>query len=303
MLDRTALARRSLFTALGFGVLVVLAVIALGRTAPVFAQGPFTISKAADVTYANPGDRVTYTITFTNTGTAGWARMRDVIPFGVNYVTGSETGGATYSSGRVTWEGTVGSGAAVVVTFQVDVVEPGTLGPLPIVNEARICYGVPQTCVLSNPVTIYSISIPIVKTADVTNTYPGDRVTYTLTFTNTGTASLSVTMVDIIPFGTTYVPGSATGGATYASGRVTWSGPVNSGETVVVTFQVDVVEPSTLGPFPISNEARLCSGGSCVWSNTVIIYSSRARAVYLPLIMRNYEYRPPWPWIQPEGRR
>jgi uncharacterized repeat protein (TIGR01451 family) len=301
MLDRTALSRRSLFTALGLAVLVVVAAIALGRTAPVSAQGPFTISKAADVTSVNPGDRVTYTITFTNIGTAGAATMTDVIPFGVNYVSGSATGGAAYSVGRVTWSGTVGSGVTVVVTFQVDVVEPGTLGPLPIVNEARVCYD--GTCTWSNPVTIYSVSIPIVKAADATDVNPGDRVTYTITFTNTGTASLPVTMVDIIPFGVNYVSGSATGGATYSAGRVNWSGTVNPGQTVVVTFQVDVVEPSTLGPFPIPNRARLCSGGSCVWSNTVTIYSSRVRAVYLPIITRNWEYRPPWPWIQPGGRR
>jgi uncharacterized repeat protein (TIGR01451 family) len=92
MLDRTALSRRCLFVALGVGVLVVLAVILLGWTVSVSAQGPFTVSKAADAIYANPGARVTYTITFTNTGVGGTAVMTDVIPFGVNYVLGSATG-------------------------------------------------------------------------------------------------------------------------------------------------------------------------------------------------------------------
>jgi uncharacterized repeat protein (TIGR01451 family) len=185
------------------------------------------------------------------------------------------------------------------------VVEPGTLGPLPIVNQAELCYG--ATCIWSNPVTIYSISIPIVKAADVTNTRPGDQVTYTLTFTNTGTASPLVTVSDVIPFGVTYVGGSATTGTySFSPGppaQVNWSGTMSPGQTVVITFQVLVVEPSTLGPFPISNRAQLCFGGNCVWSNTVIVYSSRIEMVYLPLIMRNYEHRPPWPWIQPGWRR
>ena len=153
----TLLCRWPLFATLGVGLLMVLAAFVIAKTPPISAQGPITISKAASASLVRPGDTVTYRVTFTNTGAlATTATMTDVIPFGVNYVLGSETGGATYSPGspaRVNWSGTLNPGVPVVVTFRVLVVEPGTLGPFPVTNRAQVCYGV--TCVWSNTVIIY----------------------------------------------------------------------------------------------------------------------------------------------------
>ena len=159
MIHQTALFRRwPLLVTLGVGLLVILGAISIARIPPISAQGPVIISKTASATFVRPGDTVVYTVVFTNTGALSTAAsMTDTIPFGVNYVLGSVTGGATYSSvpsAQVTWSGTLNPGVPAVVTFQVRIVEPGTLGPFPITNRAQVCYD--STCVWSNAVIIYS---------------------------------------------------------------------------------------------------------------------------------------------------
>ena len=134
----------------------------------------------------------------------------------------------------------------------------------------------------------------ISKSASAMVVHPNDEVTYTIVFTNVGVASTSAVMTDVIPFGVSYVPGSATAGAVYVPGppaRVSWSGTLDPGLPVVVTFRVRVVEPETLGPYPILNEARIGN----TWSNPVTIYSTR-HLMYLPLVTRNYAPAPVWPW-------
>jgi len=289
-----------LFLAAGIGILLAATVIAIAWTLSVSAQADsWAISKSVNATNVHPGDEVMYTVTFTNTGTiAQTAIMTDVIPFGVTYVPGSVTGGGGYNTGpgRINWTGSVNPSQVVVVTFRVTVVEPGTLGPYPILNEARV------DNTWSNAVTVYSTpaiySLAITKSASATDVQPGDVVTYTLNFTNTGTVDQSVIMTDVIPFGVTYVPGSVTGGGVYNTGpaRINWTGLLPAGAFRTVTFAVTVVEPGTLGPYPILNEARLNN----VWSNAVTIYSrGTGGLVYLPIVMRNYESRPVWPWSEP----
>ncbi len=304
MSHRVPFRRGGVLVAIGVGVLAVVAAIVVSKTWSVSAQaGTFNISKSANATVVQPGDEITYSIIFTNTGgVATTAVMTDIIPYGVTYVTGSataSTGTPVYnlSPARINWSGTVNPGQQIVVTFRVLVVEPGTLGPFPLVNQAQV------NGVWSIPVTVYSVRAPILsisKTASAVNVQPGDVVTYTIVFTNSGTLGSMPTMQDVIPFGVTYVTGSATasrGTAVYNTGpaRVNWTDTLNPGDVVTVTFAVQVVEPSTAGPLPIPNQA--CIDGVC---STVTIYSSRAGAfTYLPVVMRNYEARPPWPWIRP----
>ncbi len=121
--------------------LVVLVLLAINWSPPASAQGVvLSISKSADPVHVHPGNEMTYTITFTNTGASGFVSMVDVIPFGVTYVPGSATGGAVYMPSppaRVVWSGTMAPGSRVV-TFRVEVEAPGTLGPFPIVNQACV---------------------------------------------------------------------------------------------------------------------------------------------------------------------
>lgn len=77
------------------------------------------------------------------------------------------------------------------------------------------------------------------------NVHPGDVATYTLQIRNTGTGPSSVTTVtDPIPADTDYVPGSAAvqgGGILNANAsHVNWSGTINAGSAVTITYQVQL---------------------------------------------------------------
>ena len=133
--------------------------------------------------------------------------------------------------------------------------------------------------------------LSVSKTASKIHVHPNELVTYTISLENAGTVSASAMLTDTVPFGVTYVPGSATGGATYSDGKVTWSGTVNPSETKVITFQVIVAEPETLGPLPIVNTACADDGTDmvCDW---IVIYSRRYK-VFLPCITKNHRPGPP----------
>ena len=133
--------RWALCAVLTASALAALAIPFHTRSSSVSAQGlVLSISKAVSTVHVHPDNEVIYTITFTNTGASGFVSMVDVIPFGVTYVPGSATGGAVYMPSppaRVVWSGTMAPGSRVV-TFRAKVVEPGTLGPFPIVNQACV---------------------------------------------------------------------------------------------------------------------------------------------------------------------
>lgn len=68
----------------------------------------------------------------------------------------------------------------------------------------------------------------VTKTADVADAEKGDVITYSITINNSTPGDLTYSFEDMIPAGTTYVPGSATNGAIFDSinNKITWSGLV-----------------------------------------------------------------------------
>ena len=92
-----------------------------------------------------------------------------------------------------------------------------------------------------NPVT------DIQKTVSPMFAHPGDEVTYTVTFTNSGTVELTdVSFVDELPIGTTFVTGSAVVNSVQRSATVTDNeleidlDDVDADETVTISFRVTV---------------------------------------------------------------
>lgn len=189
--------------AVGFSALIVL---------PARAQAPVLgiekTSAPANGGTVQPGDTITYTITYNNTGTDNATNVAiiDAVPTYSTYVTGSASGadttityshdgGSTYDLfetppvTHINWtrsiltNGTIGQ----TVSFQVTVNTPLDDGTT-INNQASIESD--ETAPTdSNVVTHYVSSVPILNIAKADNPDPvvaGQELTYTITYENTG---------------------------------------------------------------------------------------------------------------------
>ena len=89
------------------------------------------------------------------------------------------------------------------------------------------------------------------KTADKTTAAPGDVITYTVDVApNVTREDLAYTITDTLPEGSTYVEGSATNGARYEDGVVSWIGDVEStyGDQGDYTIRTNKQDPSCTPP-------------------------------------------------------
>lgn len=205
-----------------------------------------TVSKVAAPNPVTAGGLLTYTLTYTNTGNADAtnATLQDVVP--PNTTFDSATGGGTESNGMVTWNvGTVGIGTSGSVSFTVRVNTPIPDGTL-ITNSTYLiaCDEVPP--VPGNPVSVTVQSAPVLTVTKTDSPDPvsaGGTLTYTLTWSNTGTAqATNVVVTDTVPLHTTFL--SASHGGMHAGGVVTWNlGTLPAGSTGNVSFTVLVETP------------------------------------------------------------
>lgn len=200
--------------ALSLAALVILGVgFSALLTLPANAQAPVLGIEKSSVPAGGgtvePGDTITYTITYNNTGTDNATNVViiDAVPTGTTYITGtasgtgttitySHDGGSTYNSSEtppvthINWtrgiltNGTTGQ----TVSFQVTVNTPLDNGTT-INNQASI-----ESDELaptdSNTVTHYVSSAPILSIAKTDAPDPvvaGQKLTYTITYENTGT--------------------------------------------------------------------------------------------------------------------
>lgn len=219
--------------------------------------------KTVDKTFAEPGDVLTYTLTLKNSGNtpANNVVITDAIPAGTTYVAGSVTG-ATGLPPTFSLINPIPVGGAATVTFQV-IVDNSIPAVNPIPNNATVAFTFTSDPAVpdgnsgtsdSNTVNtqINSAIVGAEKTGIPAYANVGDTVSYTITLTNTGNvAANNVTLTDVIPTGTTFVPGSLVG-ATGTPPTLTLVNPIAAGGTATITF--DVLIGDTLpNPNPLAN--------------------------------------------------
>ncbi|WP_199795185.1 DUF7927 domain-containing protein [Bacillus thuringiensis] len=231
-------------------------------------------TKTANLTFAEIGDNVTYTVTFTNQGTipATGVTITDSLPPSTTFVTNSVTvntipqPGVSPISGISV--GTVNPGETVTVTFQVQINAIPPNGK--IENTASVTYisqPTPGEPPITTTETTPTVTLPVrtanpdpQKTVDREFASIGDTLTYTITLQNNGNIpATDVIITDSIPTGTTFIPGSVTiNGISQPNLTPTTGIPVgtlNPRQIVTVTLEVQVTALPPNGI--ISNEANV----------------------------------------------
>ncbi len=222
------------------------------------------VSKKADKASAKPGDKVTYTVTVANEGTAPAPDtvVTDDLSGVVDDATYNDDAKAvsgdveqakpTYSAARerVTWTGGIAPGATVTITYSVTVGSPPG-GDKKLDNVVTVpgsnCAERAADCAVVVPLA----TLKVVKSSTPKKPMPGQKVTYTVVLTNDGTADWTdATAVDdlsdVVDDADYNRDATATTGVvTYTDGDKTlrWAGDVAKGGTVTITYSVTVANP------------------------------------------------------------
>ena len=221
-----------------------------------------TFTKTSDAeTPAKPGDKITYTVTAANTGSADYPGVTftddltgvlDDAAYGSDATATSGT--AAYTAPKLTWTGDVAAGHTVTITYSVTVKNPDTgdhtLANAVVGPEDSNCPpgSTDPACTTSGSVA----ALKLTKTSDAkTPAKPGDKITYTVTAANTGKADYpGATFTDdltkVIDDAAYNADATTTSGTVaYAAPKLTWTGDVAVGQTVTITYSVTVRSPGT----------------------------------------------------------
>jgi uncharacterized repeat protein (TIGR01451 family) len=251
-------------------------------------------TKQADRTQAAVGDPVNYAIVLRNSGlyTATGASLSDPVPANTtwNGVAPTCTSGTCgRASGVITWTGNITPGGSVVVGFGVThtlLLADGA----PVTNTATINDGSGN---LITRQAVFKVRTPNLGTAYKTVTPatlpPGGVATYTVYVYNSGGGNGGVQLVDPLPAGLTFVPGSLSFGAGaggYANGVITWTGSVPAFSQIPVRFRATVDAQTPLGTV-IVNTATITD---MVWNTdyprTAALTVEYPYRVYLPIVVK-----------------
>jgi uncharacterized repeat protein (TIGR01451 family) len=215
-----------------------------------------SLSKSVAPTSTVARAPVTYTLTISNSGTvpAQLTQLKDTLPDGFSYISGSCSGGTVSDpvvSGQIlTWNGAwaIPSSGTFALAFRAS---PGTTLGI-FYNNASISGGNFPTTVTGNtaPVTVASPLLTLEKQVDKTTANPGTELIFSVYYRNIqNSPALNVIITDTIPAFTSFVPGSLRIGAanstfTTAGAPLTDGADSDMGEIsgINVIFRIDRVE-------------------------------------------------------------
>jgi uncharacterized repeat protein (TIGR01451 family) len=230
-----------------------------------------SIAKSASTLSASPGDTITYTITYGNDSTVNVtdAVITDVLPVGVDLV--SVLDGGSESGGTITWNvGDIASGEGpFTARFVVTVTNPyPDAAAVPLINTATIDGNETDPANASSATFVDTPrpAFAIQKDGGKIVLDPGDQVTFTLDYANTGNyTATNAIITDTVPDGFTVV---RAGSGVTGTGIVTWSiGDVAAGATGFVTLTLEAGNPFTWTN-PTTNTVTLDSTQTGLISDT-----------------------------------
>jgi uncharacterized repeat protein (TIGR01451 family) len=229
--------------------------------------------------FVEPGALLLYDLSWGNAGavTATAVTMTDTLPGGVNFVTATlepdSTDPLVWSLGDLA----PGETATATVHAVVGTLDDGTA----LVNHVAISSTTAEDVTVNNTDTVTTTvsdlggyDLSLVKEANPAEVEVGDTIGYALWVTNTGNLPANVTLLDAIPAGTEYVPGSASAlggiGTLDDSDGIEWIGTLDVDEDVLVTFGVEVISCKGVACGTLRNVATAeIDGVSYLWQEQV----------------------------------
>ena len=211
-----------------------------------------SVTKVNNVPAGKPveaGAEMVYTISYSVTGRepAPNVMLTDPLPLQLDFIEASNGGTYDPATRLVSWSlGTLQPGATGTVTLKVRVKKPlpnnsYIFNTVTIIDDAKV---------RDEATDVIRVHAEPILSLDKTNqpdgeVKPGDVIKYKMCYANTGNGyATGVMLTDAIPFNTTYVAGSATGGGvTYneATKTLTWDvGVLGLDPAKCVTFEVKV---------------------------------------------------------------
>ena len=193
--------------------------------------------KTANVTDANFGDNVTYTVTVTNDGDvdASQVVIVDQLGNGLKYVSSSDGGVWDEKTNTVTWIVDLAAGKTKTLNVVATVVGYGN---------------VTNSLAVGNKTSKINVNVPEItpnKTADNKNPNFGDNVTYTIVVSNDGAADAkNVVVKDILAPGFKFIEANYGGVYDELTRTVTWIVDVNAKGHVDLTIKVTVEDYGVL---------------------------------------------------------
>ena len=193
--------------------------------------------KTANVTDANFGDNVTYTVTVTNDGDvdASQVVIVDQLGNGLKYVSSSDGGVWDEKTNTVTWIVDLAAGKTKTLNVVATVVGYGN---------------VTNSLAVGNKTSKINVNVPEItpnKTVDNKNPNFGDNVTYTIVVSNDGAADAkNVVVKDILALGFKFIEANYGGVYDELTRTVTWIVDVNAKGHVDLTIKVTVEDYGVL---------------------------------------------------------
>ncbi|MFB8201178.1 DUF7927 domain-containing protein, partial [Kitasatospora purpeofusca] len=253
----------------------------------VIPRPTLNVRKTSAPASARPGDTVTYTLTVTNLSADADYRAATVTDDLAGVLDDAVWDGAvTASTGtaafdpaarRLTWTGDVPRSATVTVTYTVTVAKPPTGDKLlrNAVTGPADSSCPPGTTDPSCGTETPLATLAIAKTSVPAEARPGERITWTVTVTNTGRATypgasftddLSGVLDDAVWDGAVT---ASTGTAAFdpAARRLTWTGDLPREASATVTYTVTVASPPT-GDHRLRNAVTGPDGSNCQAGST-----------------------------------
>lgn len=192
----------------------------LVRIAP---SAVLSITKTADVSTVDPGNKITYTLTYQNYGEldAAGASLIETVPDNTTFKPTSSTAGWICSPSLEAGStctlplGTVAAGAGGTATFAVKVKANVSSSGGHIDNNA--CAQPGSNCAFVSTPTTAAPILSITKTANFNDAKPGNVLRYTIKVFNTGNQDANpVFVTDTVPGNTVFDPATSTAGWTCA---------------------------------------------------------------------------------------